>query len=142
MFNRFTLRADQVLFYARSEVSEFGSSAIEPEHILLGLLDEGKGLGNRILARTGVALDDVRSEIVSGLTVHATVPESARIPFSPSSERALQYAAEEADRLSHRYIGTEHLLLGLLREEGSASAEVLTASGLRIEAVQIGRAHV
>ena len=63
MFNRFTLRAKQVLFHARSEVSQLGSSAIEPEHILLGLLDEGKGLVSRILARTGVALDDFRSDI-------------------------------------------------------------------------------
>ena len=64
MFNRFTLRALRVLFYARSEFSQLGSSAVEPEHILLGLLDEDQGLGSRILARTGVALDDFRSDIV------------------------------------------------------------------------------
>jgi uncharacterized protein (TIGR03435 family) len=136
MFDRFTLRADQVLFYARSEVSQLGSSAIEPEHILLGLLDEGKGLGSQILARTGSTLDDFRSDIVRRLTVHEKFPESAEIPFSASSERALQYAAEEADRLLHKYIGTEHLLLGLLREERSVAAEVLAARGQRIEAVR------
>ena len=65
MFDRFTLPALQVLFHARSEVSQLGSSAIEPEHILLGVLDEGGGLGCEILARTG-ALDDVRSDIVGG----------------------------------------------------------------------------
>jgi uncharacterized protein (TIGR03435 family) len=136
MFDRFTLRAHQVLFYARSEVSQLGARAIEPEHILLGLLDEGKGLGSRILLRTGVALDDIRSEIVGRLTGGEKVPESAGIPFSASCERAFQYAAEEADRLTHRYIGTEHLLLGLLREEGSVAAEVLRARGLRIEGVR------
>ena len=136
LFNRFTLRADQVLFYARSEVSQIGSSAVEPEHILLGLLDEGKGLGSRILARTGIALDDLRSDIVRRLTGGEKVPESDEIPFSASCERALQYAAEEADRLLHSYIGTEHLLLGLLREERSVAAEVLAARGLRIEAVR------
>src|SRR5947209_4719852 len=136
MFNRFTLRADQVLFYARSEVSQLGSRAIEPEHILLGLLDEGNGLGSRILARTGDALDDFRSDIVRHLTAREKVPESDEIPFSASCERALQYATEEADRLLHSYVGTEHLLLGLLREESSVAAEVLAARGLRIEAVR------
>ncbi len=136
MFNRFTSRALRVLFYARSEVSQLGSSAVEPEHILLGVLDEGNGLGSRILARTGDALDDFRSDIVGRLTGREKVPEFDDIPFSASCQRALQYAAEEADRLSHTYVGTEHLLLGLLREERSVAAEVLAARGLRIEAVR------
>jgi uncharacterized protein (TIGR03435 family) len=136
MFNRFTVRARRVLFYARSEVSQLGSSAVEPEHILLGLLDEGNGLGSRILARTGDALDDFRSDIVRRLTAREKVPEFDDIPLSASCERALLYAAEEADRLLHNYVGTEHLLLGLLREEGSVAAEVLAARGVRIEAVR------
>lgn len=136
MFNRFTSRAVQVLFYARSEVSQLGSSAVEPEHILLGVLDEGKGLGSRILAGTGGTLDDLRSDIVARLTSREKVPESAEIPFSVSGERVLQYAAEEADRLLHHAIGTEHLLLGLLREDRSVAAEVLTARGLTTEAVR------
>lgn len=136
MFNRFTVRALRVLFYARSEVSQLGSRAIEPEHILLWVLDEGNGLGSRILARTGDALDDFRSDIVRRLTGRETVPESDEIPFSASCKRALQYAAEEADRLLHNDVGTEHLLLGLLREERSVAAEVLAARGLRIEAVR------
>jgi len=136
MFNRFTVRARQVLFYARSEVSELGSIAIEPEHILLGLLDEGKGLGSRILSRAGVALDDVRRDIAGRLTGREKIPESIEVPFSASCKRTLQYAVEEADRLSHRQIGTEHLLLGLLHEEDSIAAGVLTARGLRIDAVR------
>jgi uncharacterized protein (TIGR03435 family) len=136
MFNRFTQRALRVLFYTRSHVSQLGSRAIEPEHVLLGVLDEGNGLGCRILARTGVVLDDCRSDIVRRLTGGEKVPESDEIPFSASCERALQYAAEEADRLLHSYIGTEHLLLGLLREERSAAADVLAARGVRIEAVR------
>jgi uncharacterized protein (TIGR03435 family) len=136
MFNRFTSRALQVVFYARSEVSQLGCSAVEPEHILLGVLDEGKGLGSRILARTGGTLDDFRSDIVRRLTSREKVPESGDIPFSASCERVLQYAGEEADRLLHNAIGTEHLLLGLLREERSVAAEVLAARGLRIEAVR------
>ncbi len=136
MFDRFTLQALQVLFYARSEVTQLGSSAVDPEHILLGLLDEGTGLGSRILARTGDALDNFRSDIVRRLARREKVPESDEIPFSTSCERALKYAAEEADRLLHSNVGTEHLLLGLLREERSVAAEVLTARGLRIEAVR------
>jgi uncharacterized protein (TIGR03435 family) len=136
MFNRFTQRALRVLFYARSEVSQLGASAIEPEHILLGVLDDGKGLGSQILTRTGGALDHFRGDIVRHLTSRERVPGSHEIPFSASCKRALQYAAEEADRLSHNYIGTEHLLLGLLREERSVAAEVLAARGLRIEGVR------
>jgi uncharacterized protein (TIGR03435 family) len=136
MFNRFTSRALQVLFYARSEVSQLGSSAVEPEHILLGVLDEGKGLGSRILARTGGTLEDFRSDIVRRLMSREKISKSDEIPFSASCERVLQYAAEEADRLLRHGIGTEHLLLGLLREERSVAAEVLAARGLRIEAVR------
>jgi uncharacterized protein (TIGR03435 family) len=139
MFNRFTLPALQVLFYARSEVSQLGSSAVEPEHILLGVLGESKGLGglgSRILARTGGARNDLRSDIVRLLTSGEKVPESQEVPFSASSKRVLQYAVEEADRLLHKYISTEHLLLGLLREERSVAAEVLTTRGLSIESIR------
>jgi uncharacterized protein (TIGR03435 family) len=136
MFDRFTVRARRVLFHARSEASQLGSRAIEPEHMLLGVLDEGRGLGSRILARTGDKLGDIRSDIVARLTGHERVPESHEIPFSDSCKGALEYAVEEADRLSHSHVGTEHLLLGLLREGRSVAAEVLEARGMRIEAVR------
>jgi uncharacterized protein (TIGR03435 family) len=136
MLDRFTQRALTVLFSARSAVSQFGASAVEPEHILLGVLDEGNGLGSRILARLGADLDECRSDILLRLTVRAKTPESDEVPFSASSERALQSAVEEADRLSHDFIGTEHLLLGLLRGEPGVAAEVLAARGLKIEAVR------
>jgi uncharacterized protein (TIGR03435 family) len=136
MFERFTQRAQTALFYARFAVSQFGSSAVEAEHLLLGVLDAGNGLGSRILAQMGGDLDDLRSDILRRLTVRGAIPESDEVPFSASSERALQSAAEEADRLSHDFIGTEHLLLGLLREERGVAAEVLAARGLNIEAVR------
>jgi len=136
MFNRYTVRARQALFDARFEVSQLGSRAIEPEHLLLGLLDEGKGLASRILARTGVALDGLRSDIVRRLTGGEEFPESDEIPFSASCKRVLEYAAEEADQLLHIHVGTEHLLLGLLREERTVAADVLAARGLRLEAVR------
>jgi uncharacterized protein (TIGR03435 family) len=136
MFNRFTSQALRAIFYARSEVSELGSSAIEPEHILLGLLDEGKGLGSRILLETGATLGDFRSDLVGRLTKRERIPGAQEVPFSAAGERALQHAGEEADQLSHTHIGTEHLLLGLLREQGSAAADVLTARGLGIQATR------
>jgi uncharacterized protein (TIGR03435 family) len=136
MLNRFTERARRVLFYARSEVSQVGSSALEPEHLLLGLLREPKGLGHRILARTADAVDGLRGDIAGRLMVHDAIPESEVIPFSASCERALQYAVEEADRLLDGHVGTEHLLLGLLREEDSVAARVLVGRGVRIEAVR------
>ena len=113
MFDRLTVRATRVLFYARFNVSQLGSSVIEPEHILLGLLEEGKGLGSRILARTGITLDDFRSDILHRLIRRETFPESDEIAFSASSERTMQYAAEEADQLFHDHIDTAHLVLGL-----------------------------
>ena len=88
MFDRFTLPALQVIFYARSEVSQVGSTALEPEHILLGRVDEGEGLGSRILSRTGGALNDFRSDIVGRLTGGEKVSETEDVPFSLSSRRA------------------------------------------------------
>jgi uncharacterized protein (TIGR03435 family) len=136
MFDRFSTRAARVLFHARSEASQFGSRAVEPEHMLLGVLDEGRGLGSRILARTSDDLGHLRSEIVGRLTRHERVPETDEIQFSASCQRALQHAAEEANRLLHDHIGTEHLLLGLLHEEHGVAAEVLAARGVKIEAVR------
>src|SRR4029079_4536965 len=116
-FDRFTSRALQVLFYARSQVSQLGSSELEPEHILLGLLDDDKGLGSRILARPGDPLDALRGDIVRRLPKRETISESDDIPFSTSCERVLQYAAEEADPLLHQADCTQQPLLRLPRQE-------------------------
>ena len=82
MFERFTARARRALFYSRYEVSQLGSSAIEPEHILLGVLDEGNGLGCRILARAGDAVEEFRHDIVARLTGGEKVPESDENPHA------------------------------------------------------------
>jgi uncharacterized protein (TIGR03435 family) len=135
MFDRFTVRATRVLFHARAQASELGGSAIEPEHILLGILEEGQGLGGRILARN-VNGQNLWADIVRHLAGHERVPESKELPFSASCQRALGYAFEEADLLSHDAIGTEHLLLGLLREEQSFAAAILSGRGLTGEEVR------
>jgi ATP-dependent Clp protease ATP-binding subunit ClpA len=129
MFDRFTGRALKVLFHAHAKASQFGANAIEPEHILLGILDEGGGLGSRIVTQTGNALDDVRHDVVARLARGEPVPVSNEIPFGVSGKLALESAAEEADLRSHKHIGTEHLLLGLLSEKSSTTAEILTARG-------------
>ena len=137
MFERYTERARRVLFFARYEASQLGSLTIETEHLLLGLIREGKGLIARIFARRDVSLESVRKEIEGRTVFREKVSTSVEIPFSTESKRVLGYAAEEADRLLHNYIGAEHLLLGLLREERSIAASVLMGKGMRLHAVRV-----
>jgi len=136
MFERYTERARRVLFFARYEASQLGSQSIETEHLLLGLIREGKGLTSRLFARANVGLDAIRKEIEGRTVFREKVSTSVEIPFSSETKRALQFAAEEADRLLHNYIGTEHLLLGILREERSLAATILVDKGMRLSAVR------
>ena len=136
MFERYTERARRVLFFARYEASQLGSISIETEHLLLGLIREGKGLTSRIFARSNLSLEHIRKQIVGRTAFREKVSTSVEIPFSGESKRLLQFAAEEADRLLHNYIGTEHLLLGILREERSAAASILMEKGMRLNSVR------
>ena len=150
MFERFTESARRALFFARHDVTQLGATSIETEHLLLGLTRESKGIIAQILALSHVSPNDIRKEVESRSVFGQKVATSVEIPFGAETKRVLQFAAEEADRLGHSYIGTEHLLLGLLREEGSVAASVLTTLGLRLDEVrqttvrllaeQIGRA--
>ena len=132
MFERYTERARRVLFFARYEASQLGSISIETEHLMLGLIREGKGLTSRIFARSHLSLESIRKEIEGRTVSREKVSTSVEIPFSTETKRVLQHAAEEADRLLHNYIGTEHLLLGILREERSAAASLLSEKGMRL----------
>lgn len=136
MFERYTESARRALFFARYETTQFGGAAIETEHLLLGLLRERKGLVARILAHAQVPLESLRTEIEGRLTAGVKVATSVEVPFSAGTKRVLQFAAEQADGLRHNYIGTEHLLLGLLREESSVAASVLVGRGLRLDEVR------
>ena len=136
MFERYTERARRVLFFARYEASQLGSISIETEHLLLGLIREGKGLTSRIFARSNLSLEHIRKQIESRTVFREKVSTSVEIPFSGESKRLLQFAAEEADRLLHNYIGTEHLLLGILREERSVAASILMDKGMRLNSVR------
>src|SRR5215217_5402634 len=136
MFERYTERARRVLFFARYEASQLGSISIETEHLLLGLIREGKGLTSRIFARSHLSLESIRKEIEGRTVFREKVSTSVEIPFSAETKRVLQFAAEEADRLLHNYIGTEHLLLGILREERSVAASILMEKGMRLHTVR------
>ena len=136
MFERYTERARRVLFFARYEASQLGSISIETEHLLLGLIREGKGLTSRIFARSHLSLENIRKEIEGRTVFREKVSTSVEIPFSAETKSVLKFAAEEADRLLHNYIGTEHLLLGILREERSVAASILIEKGMRLNAVR------
>jgi len=131
MFERFTEKARRVIFFGRYEASQFGSPYIESEHLLLGLLREDKALTARFLRSEGVG--SVREEIEKNTTVRQPTATSVDLPLSNECKRALAYAAEEAERLSHKHIGTEHLLMGLLREQSCFAAQLLVERGVNLE---------
>jgi ATP-dependent Clp protease ATP-binding subunit ClpC len=133
MFERYTESARRALFFARYEASQLGGRSIETEHLLLGLLRDGQGILRRILDTRQVSLEKVRTELEARFELRESFPTSVEIPFSVETQKVLRDAAEEADRLEHNYVGTEHLLLGLLRQDGSVAASVLAAHGLRLE---------
>ncbi len=135
MFERYTEKARRVIFFARYEASQFGSPYIETEHLLLGLLREDKALTNRFL-RQHSSVDSIRKQIEGHTTIREKVSTSVDLPLSNECKRVLAYAAEEAERLSHKHIGTEHLLLGLLREEKCFAAEILHERGLKLQTIR------
>src|SRR5437867_9460371 len=141
MFERYTEKARRVIFFGRYEASQFGSPYIETEHLLLGLLREDKALTNRFLRSPQASIESIRKQIEGRTTVREKVSTSVDLPLSQECKRVLAYAAEEAERLSHRHIGTEHLFLGLLREEKSFAAEMLHERGLRLSTAreEVGR---
>ena len=136
MFERYTERARRVLFFARYEASQLGSISIETEHLLLGLIREGKGLTSRIFTRSHLSLEGIRKEIEGRTVFREKVSTSVEIPIATETKRVLQFAAEEADRLLHNYVGTEHVLLGILREERCVAASILVEKGMRLSTVR------
>ena len=128
MFERYTERARRVLFFARYEASQLGSISIETEHLLLGLIREGKGLTSRIFARSHLSLENIRKEVEGRTVFREKVSTSVEIPFSAETRRVLQFAAEEADRLLHNYIrdgasAARHSARGAVRGVGHPVGE-------------------
>ncbi|WP_420237293.1 ATP-dependent Clp protease ATP-binding subunit [Telmatobacter bradus] len=135
MFERYTEKARRVIFFARYEASQFGSPYIETEHLLLGLLREDKALTTRFL-RSHASIESIRKQIEAHTTIREKVSTSVDLPLSNECKRVLAYAAEEAERLTHKHIGTEHLLLGLLREEKCFASEILQERGLKLSQIR------
>jgi hypothetical protein len=140
MFERYTEKARRVIFFARYEASAFGSPYIETEHMLLGLLREDKVLTDRFLG-PHTPVESIKKQIEQLTVVRESTPTSVDLPLSNEFKRVLAYAHEEADRLANKQIGCEHLLLGLLREEGSLAARLLAERGVRIAEVRVSLGH-
>jgi len=134
MFERYTEKARRVIFFARYEAAQFGSPLIETEHLLLGLVREEKALARRFLR--GDAIETLRPEVEKYTTVRDKVSTSVDLPLSNESKCVLAYSAEEAEALGHKHVGTEHLLLGLLREEKCFAARLLNERGVELEKVR------
>jgi hypothetical protein len=138
MFERYTEQARRIIFFGRYEASHFGSPFIETEHLLLGLLREDKALAVRFL-RSHASVESIRKHIEEHTAPAETIPTTKDLPLSHECKRVLAYGAEEAQRLNHKHIGTEHLLLGLLREEKCFAAQLLGEQGVTLHSV---REHV
>ncbi|HXV75745.1 MAG TPA: ATP-dependent Clp protease ATP-binding subunit [Candidatus Polarisedimenticolaceae bacterium] len=136
MFEKFTEKAKRILFLARYEASQHGSKQIGTEHILLGLLKEGEDSTRELFSRANVSMDLLQAELEQRGPAREKLSTSVEIPFSDDTKRALQFAEEEAERLMHPNIGTEHILLGLLRLEDSTAGRMLAERGMRLYAVR------
>jgi len=135
VFERFTERARQVVVLAQDEARSLGHGYIGTEHLLLGLIREEEGLGARALESLGVSVDEVRDRVVRIVGRGDEVP-IGQIAFTPHAKRTLELSLREALSLGHNYIGTEHLLLGLVRDNRGVGAQVLLELGIDAEAVR------
>jgi len=136
MFEKYNEKARRALFFARYEASKLGSRVIESEHILLGVLREGEEIIKEIFSRFNVKPEQIRREVEGDRPFVDRISSSAELPLSEESKKILAYAAHEAESMLHQYVGTEHLLIGILRVESSTAARILTARGLNVYGVR------
>ena len=128
MFERFTDRARRVVVLAQEEARHLDHNYIGTEHILLGLIHEREGVAAQSLEALGISLEGVRAQVVE-IVGHGSDAPSGHIPFTPRAKKVLELSLREALSLGHNYIGTEHILLGLIREGGGVAAQVLVKLG-------------
>ena len=136
MFERFTDRARKVRALANQEAQRFNHEMIATEHILLGLVKEGTGVGANVLKNMGVDLHKVRMEVERLVKSGPETVTLAKLPMTPKAKKVFENSIEEARSLNHNYVGTEHLLLGLLREREGVAAQILMNMGLKLEEVR------
>ena len=136
MFDRFTDRARRVMALARKEAQRFNHDFIGTEHVLLGLIQEGSGVAANVLKNLGVETEKIRREIEKNVQSGPSMVTMGQLPFTPRAKKVLELSMEEAQELGHNYIGTEHLLLGLIRENDGVAAQVLLDLNLKLEDVR------
>src|SRR3990167_2062083 len=136
MFNRFTERARKVILLAKEEAKRFNHDYIGTEHILLGLIREGEGVAAAVLASMGLTPEKIRLEVEKLVQPGPSTIISGDIPFTPKAKKVIELAMEEARTLGHNYVGTEHLLLGLIREGEGVASQVLLNMGLELDRVR------
>jgi len=132
MFERFTDRARRVIVLAQEEARQLNHNYVGTEHILLGLIREGDGVAAKALAAMRISQDEARRE-VEAIIGRGTEQPSGHIPFTPRTQKVLQFSSREAERLGHSYVGTEHILLGLIREGHGVAVQVLVRRGIDID---------
>jgi ATP-dependent Clp protease ATP-binding subunit ClpC len=135
VFERFTERARQVVVLAQAEARALNHNYIGTEHLLLGLLRKEEGVGAKVLESLGVTLEEVRAQ-VARIVGHGEEVASGTIPFTPRAKRVLELSLQEALRLGHNHIGTEHLLLGLARENQGVASRILLDFGVDDEKIR------
>src|SRR5215467_7593785 len=137
MYERFTDRARKVMQLANQEAQRFNHEYIGTEHILLGLVKEGSGVAANVLKNLDIDLRKIRLEVEKIVqTGSGEMVSMGRLPHTPRAKKVIEYSIEEARNLNHNYVGTEHLLLGLLREQEGVAAQVLMNLGLKLEDVR------
>jgi ATP-dependent Clp protease ATP-binding subunit ClpC len=136
MFERFTDRARKVMALANQEAQRFNHDCIGTEHILLGLVKEGSGVGAQVLKNLDVDIKKLRLEIEKLVKSGPDMVTMGKLPQTPRAKKVIEFAIEEARSLNHNYVGTEHILLGLLREADGIAAQVLMNLGLKLEDVR------
>jgi len=135
MFERFTDQARRVVVQAQEEARTLGHNYIGTEHVLLGLLIEREGLAAQALSTLGISLDTAREQVAE-IAGAGTGQQSGHIPFTPRTKKVLELSLREAQRLGHDHIGTEHILLGLVREADGVGAQILVRQGASLDRVQ------
>ncbi len=136
MFDRFTDRAKKVMNLARQEAQKFNHEYLGTEHVLLGLVQEGSGVAANVLKNMGVDLTKIRAEVEKLVKTGPSMVTMGQLPFTPRAKKVLELSMEEAQNLGHNYIGTEHLLLGLIKENEGIASRVLTNLSVKLEDVR------
>jgi ATP-dependent Clp protease ATP-binding subunit ClpA len=136
VFERLTDRARRVMALANQQAERYNHEYVGTEHVLLGFVHEGSGIGANVLKKIGIDLRRVRLEVEKIIKIGPEMVAMRKLPQSPQTKKVIEYAIEEARSLGHNHVGTEHILLGLLRVSEGVAADVLTRLGTSIEQVR------